>query len=151
RLERRDHVGDDPVAVLADVFGYPAFRGDQADIVSHVIAGGDAVVLMPTGGGKSITYQVPALVRPGTGLVISPLIALMHDQVDALIANGVRAAFLNSTQSPAERAGVEQALLDGELDLIYVAPERLSVPATTALLQRAQLSVIAIDEAHCVS
>ncbi|MCK6079733.1 DNA helicase RecQ [Microbacterium sp. EYE_5] len=151
RLERRDHVGDDPVKVLTEVFGYPAFRGDQADIVSHVIAGGDAVVLMPTGGGKSITYQVPALVRPGTGLVVSPLIALMHDQVDALIANGVRAAFLNSTQTPAERAGVEQALLDGELDLIYVAPERLSVPATTALLQRAQLSVIAIDEAHCVS
>ncbi|MFS0866157.1 DNA helicase RecQ [Microbacterium sp. 179-B 1A2 NHS] len=151
QLERRDHVGADPVAVLTEVFGYDAFRGDQADIVSHVIAGGDAVVLMPTGGGKSITYQVPALVRPGTGLVISPLIALMHDQVDALIANGVRAAFLNSTQSPAERAGVEQALLAGELDLIYVAPERLSVAATTALLQRAQLSVIAIDEAHCVS
>ncbi|TDL45689.1 DNA helicase RecQ [Microbacterium oleivorans] len=151
RLERRDHVGDDPVKVLTEVFGYTAFRGDQGDIVSHVIAGGDAVVLMPTGGGKSITYQVPALVRPGTGLVVSPLIALMHDQVDALIANGVRAAFLNSTQTPAERAGVEQALLDGELDLIYVAPERLSVPATTALLQRAQLSVIAIDEAHCVS
>ncbi|WP_413354829.1 DNA helicase RecQ [Microbacterium sp. 1P06AB] len=151
RLERRDHVGDDPVKVLTEVFGYTAFRGDQGDIVSHVIAGGDAVVLMPTGGGKSITYQVPALVRPGTGLVVSPLIALMHDQVDALIANGVRAAFLNSTQTPAERAGVEQALLDGELDLLYVAPERLSVPATTALLQRAQLSVIAIDEAHCVS
>ncbi len=151
RLERRDHVGDDPVAVLSDVFGYPAFRGDQADIVSHVIAGGDAVVLMPTGGGKSITYQVPALVRPGTGLVVSPLIALMHDQVEALIANGIRAAFLNSTQTPAERAGVEQALLEGELDLLYVAPERLSVPATTALLQRAALSVIAIDEAHCVS
>ncbi len=150
-LERREHTGDDPVAVLSDVFGYDAFRGDQADIVSHVIAGGDAVVLMPTGGGKSITYQVPALVRPGTGLVISPLIALMHDQVEALIANGVRAAFLNSTQSPAERAGVEQALVDGELDLIYVAPERLSVPATTSLLQRATLSVIAIDEAHCVS
>ena len=151
QLARREHVGDDPVAVLKDVFGYDAFRADQGDIVRHVIDGGDAVVLMPTGGGKSITYQVPALVRPGTGLVVSPLIALMHDQVDALIANGIRAAYLNSTQSPAERAGVEQALLAGELDLLYVAPERLSVPATTALLQRTTLSVIAIDEAHCVS
>ena len=150
-LERRDHTGADPRDVLKEVFGYDDFRGDQADIVAHVVGGGDAVVLMPTGGGKSITYQVPALVRPGTGLVVSPLIALMHDQVDALVANGVRAAFLNSTQSAAERAGVERAYLDGELDLIYVAPERLSVPATTALLQRGTLSVIAIDEAHCVS
>ncbi|AUG30880.1 MULTISPECIES: DNA helicase RecQ [Microbacterium] len=141
----------DPKAVLKEVFGYDEFRGDQADIVAHVVAGGDAVVLMPTGGGKSITYQVPALVRPGTGLVVSPLIALMHDQVDALRANGVRAAFLNSTQNPAERAGVEQDFLAGELDLLYVAPERLSAPATTALLQRGRLSVIAIDEAHCVS
>src|SRR5690606_33267822 len=101
--------------------------------------------------GKSVTYQVPALVREGTGLVISPLIALMHDQVDALRANGVNAAYLNSTQSAAERAEVERAYLAGELDLIYVAPERLSSPATTRLLQRGALSVIAIDEAHCVS
>ena len=136
---------------LHTVFGYDAFRGDQADIVEHVIAGGDAVVLMPTGGGKSITYQVPALVREGTGLVISPLIALMHDQVDALRANGVSAAYLNSTQSIDERREVERAYVAGELDLIYVAPERLSSPATTALLQRGVLSVIAIDEAHCVS
>jgi len=150
-LTKRDHTGEDPRAVLKDVFGYDDFRGDQAAIVAQVVGGGDAVVLMPTGGGKSITYQVPALVRPGTGLVISPLIALMHDQVDALVANGVRAAYLNSTQSPAERAGVEQAYLAGELDLLYVAPERLSVTATTALLQRGRLSVIAIDEAHCVS
>lgn len=141
----------DPKAVLKEVFGYDEFRGDQADIVAHVVGGGDAVVLMPTGGGKSITYQVPALVRPGTGLVVSPLIALMHDQVDALRANGVRAAFLNSTQNATERAGVEQDFLAGELDLLYVAPERLSAPATTALLQRGRLSVIAIDEAHCVS
>ncbi|RLK52364.1 DNA helicase RecQ [Microbacterium telephonicum] len=148
---RRDLTGADPRAVLKEVFGYDDFRGDQADIVAQVVGGGDAVVLMPTGGGKSITYQVPALVRPGTGLVVSPLIALMHDQVDALTANGVRAAYLNSTQTPAERAGVEQALLSGDLDLLYVAPERLSVAATTALLQRARLSVIAIDEAHCVS
>lgn len=146
-----DHTGEDPRAVLKEVFGYDEFRGDQGAIVAQVVGGGDAVVLMPTGGGKSITYQVPALVRPGTGLVISPLIALMHDQVDALTANGVNAEYLNSTQSPAERAGVEQAYLAGELDLLYVAPERLSSPATTALLQRGRLSVIAIDEAHCVS
>jgi ATP-dependent DNA helicase RecQ len=136
---------------LRTVFGYDAFRGDQAAIVEQVIGGGDAVVLMPTGGGKSITYQVPALVREGTGLVISPLIALMHDQVDALRANGVRAAYLNSTQSPDDRREVERAYVAGELDLIYVAPERLSSAATTRLLQRGVLSVIAIDEAHCVS
>lgn len=136
---------------LHTVFGYDEFRGDQADIVEQVIAGGDAVVLMPTGGGKSITYQVPALVREGTGLVISPLIALMHDQVDALRANGVNAAYLNSTQAIDERREVERAYVAGELDLIYVAPERLSNAQTTALLQRGTLSVIAIDEAHCVS
>ncbi|MGB4135434.1 MAG: DNA helicase RecQ [Microbacterium sp.] len=140
-----------PIDALRTVFGYDAFRGDQSAIVDQVVAGGDAVVLMPTGGGKSITYQVPALVREGTGLVISPLIALMHDQVDALRANGVRAAYLNSTQSPDERRQVEREYLSGELDLVYVAPERLSSPATTALLQRGVLSVIAIDEAHCVS
>ncbi|QMU97054.1 DNA helicase RecQ [Microbacterium esteraromaticum] len=139
------------VEALRTVFGYDAFRGDQAAIVEHVIGGGDAVVLMPTGGGKSITYQVPALVREGTGLVISPLIALMHDQVDALRANGVRAAYLNSTQAPDERREVERAYVAGELDLIYVAPERLSSAQTTQLLQRGTLSVIAIDEAHCVS
>jgi len=136
---------------LHTVFGYDEFRGDQAAIVDQVIGGGDAVVLMPTGGGKSVTYQVPALVREGTGLVISPLIALMHDQVDALRANGVNAAYLNSTQGINERREVERAYVAGELDLIYVAPERLSSPQTTALLQRGTLSVIAIDEAHCVS
>ncbi len=147
----RSFAGADPLAVLGEVYGYDSFRADQADIVDHVTAGGDAVVLMPTGGGKSITYQVPALVREGTGLVISPLIALMHDQVEALRANGVRAAALNSTQSASERADTERAYLSGELDLLYVAPERLSGAATTALLQRGRLSVIAIDEAHCVS
>jgi len=147
----RDFTGAAPREILREVFGYDDFRGDQAAVVEHVVAGGDAVVLMPTGGGKSITYQVPALARPGTGLVVSPLIALMHDQVDALIANGVRAAYLNSTQAPPERAAVEQAFLAGDLDLLYVAPERLSAPATTSLLQRGRLSVIAIDEAHCVS
>jgi ATP-dependent DNA helicase RecQ len=141
----------DARSVLHEVYGYDEFRGDQAAIVEHVIAGGDAVVLMPTGAGKSVTYQVPALVRPGTGLVVSPLIALMHDQVDALVANGVRAAYLNSTQSIDERRMVERAYLDGELDLLYVAPERLGNATTVAFLQRGELSIIAIDEAHCVS
>ncbi len=136
---------------LHTVYGYDAFRGDQGAIVQHVIDGGDAIVLMPTGGGKSITYQVPALVREGTGLVVSPLIALMHDQVDALTANGVRAAFLNSTQTPAERAAVERDYLAGRLDLIYIAPERLSNPAVRSFLAQGSLSVIAIDEAHCVA
>ncbi|NLA08975.1 MAG: DNA helicase RecQ, partial [Microbacteriaceae bacterium] len=133
------------------VFGYESFRGDQAEAIAQIIGGGDAIVLMPTGGGKSLVYQVPALVREGTGLVVSPLIALMHDQVDALRANGVRAGYLNSTQSAAERSATERAYLAGELDLLYVAPERLSNQGTLSLLQRGTLGVIAIDEAHCVS
>ncbi|MBS1908196.1 MAG: DNA helicase RecQ [Actinobacteria bacterium] len=140
-----------PLDALTAVYGYDAFRGDQAAIIDQVVDGGDAVVLMPTGGGKSLCYQIPALVREGTGLVVSPLIALMHDQVDALRANGVRAAYLNSTQTAADRAEVERAYLEGDLDLLYVAPERLSNAQTVALLQRGSLSVIAIDEAHCVS
>jgi ATP-dependent DNA helicase RecQ len=140
-----------PLEALRTVYGFDAFRGEQAEIIDHVTAGGDVVVLMPTGGGKSVCYQIPALVREGTGLVVSPLIALMHDQVDALRANGVRAAYLNSTQAPAERAQVERAYLAGELDLLYVAPERLNTESTLRLLQRGVLSVIAIDEAHCVS
>ena len=141
--------------VLHRVFGYDAFRGRQAEVVDAVIAGGDAVVLMPTGAGKSLCYQVPALVRRGTGLVVSPLIALMHDQVDALRAAGVRAEFLNSTQSVPERQEVERTLLAGDVDLIYIAPERLSSDAVRNLLDRVAagpgLSVFAIDEAHCVS
>ncbi|HEU4849007.1 MAG TPA: DNA helicase RecQ [Terrimesophilobacter sp.] len=136
---------------LHRVFGYDAFRGDQADIIRHVIDGGDALVLMPTGGGKSLCYQIPALVREGTGVVISPLIALMQDQVDALAALGVRAAFLNSTQGPEERARVERAYLAGELDLLYLAPERITVPSTADLLDRGTIALFAIDEAHCVS
>ncbi|HWM32981.1 MAG TPA: DNA helicase RecQ [Pseudolysinimonas sp.] len=136
---------------LHRVFGYDAFRGDQAEIIDHVVAGGDALVLMPTGGGKSLCYQIPALVRAGTGIVISPLIALMQDQVDALSAVGVRAAFLNSTQDPDQRRDVEQRFVAGELDLLYLAPERLSVGSTLALLDRAPLALFAIDEAHCVS
>ncbi|UMP00162.1 DNA helicase RecQ [Amycolatopsis sp. EV170708-02-1] len=136
---------------LNRVFGYDDFRGDQHAIVEHVIAGGDALVLMPTGGGKSLCYQIPALVRPGVGVVISPLIALMQDQVDALRNLGVRAGFLNSTQDYAERNRVEAAFLAGELDLLYLAPERLSVESTVRLLDRGKISLFAIDEAHCVS
>ncbi|RCK69691.1 DNA helicase RecQ [Desertihabitans brevis] len=138
-----------PLEALQRVWGYDAFRGQQAEIIDTVVAGGDAVVLMPTGGGKSLCYQVPALVRPGTGVVISPLIALMHDQVDALEQLGVRAAYLNSTQDPDQRRDVERRLLAGELDLLYLAPERL--PAATGLLDRAEIALFAIDEAHCVS
>ena len=137
--------------VLHRVFGYTEFRGDQAAIIEQVVGGGDAVVLMPTGGGKSLCYQVPALVRQGTGVVISPLIALMQDQVDALDALGVRAAFLNSTQGPDERRLVEAQLVAGELDLLYLAPERLKLDGARELLDRAPISLFAIDEAHCVS
>ncbi|WP_344518072.1 DNA helicase RecQ, partial [Paractinoplanes durhamensis] len=137
--------------VLHRVFGYPDFRGSQRDIIEHVIEGGDALVLMPTGGGKSLCYQIPALVRPGTGVVISPLIALMQDQVDALRTAGVRANFLNSTQDMEERRIVEAEFVNGELDLLYVAPEGLGVPNTQRLLDRGKISLFAIDEAHCVS
>ncbi|WP_324196857.1 DNA helicase RecQ [Nocardia cyriacigeorgica] len=137
--------------VLRRVFGYDSFRGNQADIVDHVVAGGDALVLMPTGGGKSLCYQVPALVRPGVGVVVSPLIALMQDQVDALSALGVRAGFLNSTQNPDERRMVEAQYVAGELDLLYLAPERLRLESTARLLERGTIALFAIDEAHCVS
>ena len=137
--------------ILHRVFGYESFRGQQAAIVERVIEGGDALVLMPTGGGKSLCYQIPALVRNGTGVVVSPLIALMQDQVDALSAVGVRAAFLNSTQDAEERRRVEGALLAGELDLVYLAPERLKLSSTLDLLDRSPISLFAIDEAHCVA
>jgi ATP-dependent DNA helicase RecQ len=137
--------------VLSRVFGFDSFRGEQEAIVDQVVAGGDAVVLMPTGGGKSLCYQVPSIVREGTGVVISPLIALMQDQVDALLAVGVSAAFLNSTQSPEERDRVERAYLAGELDLLYVAPERLGSEATKRFLANGRIALFAIDEAHCVS
>lgn len=139
------------LSVLEKTFGYDAFRGQQAEIIETVIGGGDALVLMPTGGGKSLCYQIPALVREGTGIVVSPLIALMQDQVDALSAVGARAAFLNSTQSPQERASVEAAYLAGELDLLYLAPERLRISSTAELLDRGTIALFAIDEAHCVS
>ncbi len=137
--------------VLRRVFGYDSFRGGQQEVIDHVTAGGDALVLMPTGGGKSLCYQIPALVREGVGVVVSPLIALMQDQVDALTALGVRAGFLNSTQDPYQRRQVESAFLAGELDLLYLAPERLRVESTSRLLDRGTISLFAIDEAHCVA
>ncbi|MFK4109705.1 DNA helicase RecQ [Streptomyces sp. NPDC002176] len=143
--------GSEALATLHRVFGYDAFRGEQEAVIEHVVAGGDALVLMPTGGGKSLCYQIPAMVRPGTGVVVSPLIALMQDQVDALRALGVRAGFINSTQGFDERRTVEAEFLAGELDLLYLAPERLRVDATLNLLSRGKISVFAIDEAHCVS
>ncbi|MGW1897060.1 DNA helicase RecQ [Streptomyces hirsutus] len=139
------------LAALHRVFGFDAFRGEQQAVIEHVITGGDAVVLMPTGGGKSLCYQIPALVRPGTGVVVSPLIALMQDQVDALRALGVRAGFMNSTQDFEERRVVEAEFLAGELDLLYLAPERLRLNSSLELLSRGKISVFAIDEAHCVS
>ncbi len=140
-----------PRSVLRDVFGYATFREHQEDVISHVIAGGDAFVLMPTGGGKSLCYQIPALIRPGVGVVISPLIALMQDQVRALHQLGVRAAFLNSTLTAEHALEVEKQILDGVLDLVYIAPERLLTDRALNLLDRADLALFAIDEAHCVS
>ncbi|MGW3607855.1 DNA helicase RecQ [Micromonospora sp. NPDC005161] len=142
---------EDALPVLRRVFGYDAFRGFQQEVIDHVVAGGDALVLMPTGGGKSLCYQIPALVRDGVAVVVSPLIALMQDQVDALTAVGVRAGFLNSTQTLDARRRVEAAFLAGELDLLYLAPEALGVRSTLALLDRGRLGLFAIDEAHCVS
>ncbi len=136
---------------LREVFGYDAFRGEQQAVIDHIIAGDNALVLMPTGGGKSLCYQIPALVRPGTGVVVSPLIALMQDQVDALQELGVRAAFLNSSQTSAQGREVERAFLRGELDLLYVAPERLLTPRCQDLLDQGKIALFAIDEAHCVS
>lgn len=142
---------DHALALLQRIFGHREFRGEQAQIVAHVAGGGDALVLMPTGGGKSLCYQLPALLREGCGIVVSPLIALMQDQVEALRQLGVRAAFLNSTLDAAAAATVERELLAGELDLLYVAPERLLTPRFLSLLDRARVALFAIDEAHCVS
>ena len=137
--------------ILQTTFGFTHFREPQQAIIEAVVAGNDAFVLMPTGGGKSLCYQIPALVRPGCGVVISPLIALMQDQVSALQQLGIRASFLNSTLDAQSAAAVEDALLNGELDLLYLAPERLNQTRTSALLENAALSLFAIDEAHCVS
>ena len=138
-------------AILERVFGYAQFRGPQEAIVNHLTEGGDALVLMPTGGGKSLCYQIPALLRTGTAVVVSPLIALMHDQVAALTQAGVRAAALNSSLEGREASRIERAFVAGELDLLYVAPERLVTPRCLELLGRAPVALFAIDEAHCVS
>ncbi len=137
--------------ILSSVYGYSAFRGHQAEVVEHIAAGGDAFVLMPTGGGKSLCYQIPSMARRGVGIVVSPLIALMKDQVDALLQLGVKAAYLNSSLTSSDAYKVENQLLRGELDLLYVAPERLLTPRFLDLLGRSQIALFAIDEAHCVS
>ena len=139
------------VEVLNSLYGYDSFRGHQAEIIEHVRAGNNALVLMPTGGGKSLCYQIPSLLRDGVGIIISPLIALMQDQVGAMQQLGVKAAFLNSTLSHGEQNELEQQLLSGQLDLLYIAPERLIKPYTLDLLSRCELALFAIDEAHCVS
>lgn len=148
---RRTIVETQPLDLLKSVFGYDRFREPQSEVIGHLLAGGDALVLMPTGGGKSLCYQIPALLRAGVGIVISPLIALMQDQVSALTQLGIRAAFLNSTLSLDEVRRIEQELLNGELDLLYIAPERLTTERTLALLARIDIALFAIDEAHCVS
>jgi ATP-dependent DNA helicase RecQ len=142
---------DPALRTLRHTFGYPAFRGEQAAIVNHVQQGGDALVLMPTGGGKSLCYQIPSLLREGCGIVVSPLIALMQDQVQALRQLGVRAAYLNSTLDAAEAGAIERQLLAGELDLLYVAPERLLNSRCIGLIESSRIALFAIDEAHCVS
>ena len=143
------------LAILRDIFGYPAFRGAQAEIIDHIGNGGDALVLMPTGGGKSLCYQIPALLRPGCAIVVSPLIALMQDQVDALTQLGVKAACLNSTLAWQEAQAIEQQLFAGQIDLVYIAPERLlndrTLSMIDALYDAGKLALFAIDEAHCVS
>ena len=139
------------IDILKTRYGYDQFRFRQAEIVQNLIDGNDSLVLMPTGGGKSVCYQIPALVRDGVGIVISPLIALMQDQVNALKTMGIRASFLNSTQSFETRQQVEAQLLNNDLDLLYVSPERLNTGDFFDLLRRSKIALFAIDEAHCVS
>ncbi|MEO7936335.1 MAG: RecQ family ATP-dependent DNA helicase, partial [Dokdonella sp.] len=144
-------MSESPLQLLNTVFGYAAFRGDQQAIIERVIGGSDALVLMPTGGGKSLCYQIPALIRSGTAIVISPLIALMQDQVEALHQLGIEAAFLNSSLEAGAQREVEQRLRGGDLKLLYVAPERLLTGRFLDLLEQVEVSLFAIDEAHCVS
>src|SRR6266568_8323339 len=150
-LNRKPDKAPDALSVLNSVFGLPAFRGEQETIVRHVTAGGNCLVLMPTGGGKSLCYQLPSLLREGCGIVVSPLIALMRDQVAGMIEAGVNAAALNSSLTLQEANEVERRLIAGDLDLLYVAPERLLTPRCLALLAQAKIALFAIDEAHCVS
>ncbi|HEY0920174.1 MAG TPA: DNA helicase RecQ [Devosia sp.] len=145
------HAPKDPAEVLRSVFGHTSFRGQQREVIEHVTGGGDAVVLFPTGAGKSACYQIPALCRPGVGIVVSPLIALMRDQVEALRQAGVRAEALNSSLAPEQAAEVRRRLRAGDLDLLYVAPERLTTPGFVRLLEGIDIALFAIDEAHCVS
>lgn len=140
-----------PLSILRDFYGYDAFRGQQAEIIDHVIDGGDAFVLMPTGGGKSLCYQIPALCRDGVAIVVSPLIALMQDQISALEQMNVKAGAINSSMSAAQNASTREQMLNGDLDLLYVAPERLMMPDFLKFLDRCKLALFAIDEAHCVS
>jgi len=139
------------LSVLNTVFGYPEFRSPQDEVIDTIINGDNALVLMPTGGGKSLCYQIPALIRSGCAIVISPLIALMQDQVNALTQLGVNASFLNSSLDKNQAFDVEQALRQGQLDLLYIAPERLTQPRMLSLLQQCPIALFAIDEAHCVS
>src|SRR6476659_5282823 len=143
--------GRDALSVLRSVFGLPGFRGAQGEIIRHVTGGGNCLVLMPTGGGKSLCYQLPALLREGCGVVVSPLIALMRDQVAAMLEAGVNAAALNSSLTPQEASDIERRLIAGDLDLLYVAPERLVTPRCLSMLAQAKVALFAIDEAHCVS
>src|SRR5271170_5030990 len=140
-----------PLSLLNRIFGYPSFRGRQEAVIHHVLDGGSCLVLMPTGGGKSLCFQIPAILRPGLGLVISPLIALMQDQVDALVQNGVAAAFYNSTLDGRQKNEIRRRAQQGELDLLYVAPETLNTPGFQDFIKDLPLSLIAVDEAHCVS
>src|SRR6201746_468051 len=149
--QRGGFVAPDAISVLHSVFGLPGFRGAQQEIVRHITDGGNCLVLMPTGGGKSLCYQLPSLLRDGCGIVVSPLIALMRDRVAGLLEAGVKAAVLNSTLTFEEANDVERRLLAGDLDLLYVAPERLLTPRCLSLLGRAKIALFAIDEAHCVS
>jgi ATP-dependent DNA helicase RecQ len=143
--------GQLPLQVLQDVFNYDDFRGVQGDVIEHVTNGGSGLVLMPTGGGKSLCYQIPMLCREGLGVVISPLIALMHDQVKALVDKGVRAVYLNSTLSEKRIFQIEQQILNNEVDILYISPERLNLPKTLKFLSAVTVSLFAIDEAHCIS
>ena len=140
-----------PLTILNETFGYDQFRDQQAEIIDCLVAGHDALVLMPTGGGKSLCYQIPALIRPGIGIVISPLIALMQDQVEALTELGIRAAYLNSSVCMERQRDIQSDLRNGHIDLLYIAPERLVQSYTRELLQSLPISLFAIDEAHCVS
>ncbi|HQT63526.1 MAG: DNA helicase RecQ [Acidocella sp. 20-57-95] len=150
-MHRAESPTADPDFVLHSVFGLPGFRGQQRDVVAHVMAGGDAIVLMPTGGGKSLCYQLPSICRPGVGVVVSPLIALMRNQVAAMRQLGINAAAINSAMTPAERAQVRSDLRDGTLEMLYVAPERLMMPDFLEMLDGVHIALFAIDEAHCVS